>query len=40
MSTKKAVRIEVEYEDGEITQATGEDASIIWKSIESNFVFQ
>lgn len=37
---KKVVRIELEYEDGELLRATGEDANIIWKAIQGGFVMQ
>ena len=40
MSKRKAVRIEVEYDDGLLERAEGEDAAQIWKAIEAGFVFK
>lgn len=40
MSSKKVIRIEMEYEDGEISRAVGEDASEIWKQIEGMIVME
>lgn len=40
MDERKVVRIEIEFEDGDIERATGEDATQIWKAIEQGFVFK
>lgn len=40
VSDKKIVRIEIEYDNGDVERATGDDAAEIWRSIESAFVMQ
>lgn len=38
MSEKKAVRVEVEWDDGTLERATGKDAAVIWDKIASAIV--
>lgn len=38
MSEEKAVRIEVEWDNGRIERAEGEDAAKIWDAIQGGFV--
>lgn len=40
MEERKIVRIEIEYEDGAIERATGDDANEIWRRIIGMIVFQ
>jgi hypothetical protein len=36
----RAVRIEVEYSDGVVERAVGDDAAEIWRAIQSSFTLQ
>ena len=38
MSDEKAVRIEVEWDNGRIERAEGDDAAKIWDAIQGGFV--
>jgi hypothetical protein len=40
MSDKTVIRIEIEYSDGTLERATGEDANKIWAAIEGGFALQ
>jgi len=37
---RKVVRIEIEYDDGTIERATGDDASEIWRNVEGAFLMR
>ena len=37
---KKVVRIETEFDDGEIIRATGDKAETIWQAIQGRFLME
>ena len=39
-ANKKAVRIEAEFDDGELIRATGENAATLWDSIQGAFAME
>lgn len=40
MNERKIVRVEIEYEDGEMERAVGNDAAEIWKAVSGAFAFK
>ena len=40
MSEPKVVRVEIEYDNGQILRSEGEDADRIWSNVNGAFVFQ
>jgi hypothetical protein len=40
MSDVKTVRIEVEYDDGMIERAEGDEAAEIWRAVNGSFTLQ
>jgi hypothetical protein len=40
VSGRKVIRMELEWDDGEIQQAVGDDADAIWKDITDGYTFR
>jgi len=40
VSDKKAVRVEVEWDDGTLERATGQDAAIIWDKVAAAIIME